>query len=99
VFPASGFFISSMALPLSVVSQHRCPFVFEVLIKQLSIRSIIIRWCYPFPWYNAWESDADAGGSVEIARGWAASELFTEVGCKVIAVLGQEVVGCALELV
>ena len=84
--------------PLFVVSQHRRSFVFKVLVKELSIRSIIIRWCNPFPWHNAWESYAYASGAVEPARGGAAGKLFAEVGGEVVAVLGEEVVGCSLEL-
>lgn len=37
---------------LFVVPQHRRSFVFKVLVKELSIRSIMIRWRYPFPWHN-----------------------------------------------
>ena len=83
---------------MSVVPQHRRSFVFEVLIKELSIRSIIIRWRYPFPWHNAWESYAYASGAVDPARRWAAGELLAEVRGEVVAVLGEEVVGCPLEL-
>jgi hypothetical protein len=83
---------------LSIVSQHRRSFVFEVLVKELSIRSIIIRWRYPFPWHNAWESYAYASGAVDPSGCCAASELLAEVRGKVVAVLGEEVVGGSLEL-
>jgi hypothetical protein len=83
---------------LSIVSQHRRSFVFKVLVKELSIRSIIIRWRYPFPRYNAWESYAYASGAVEPRRCRAAGELFAEVGGEVVAVFREEVVGGALEL-
>lgn len=83
---------------LSIVSQHRRSFVFEVLVKELSIRSIIIRWRYPFPWHNAWESYAYASGAVDPARCCAAGEFLAEVRGKVVAVLGEEVVGGSLEL-
>lgn len=83
--------------PLSIVPQHGRSFVFKVLVKELSIRSIIFRWRYPFPWYNAWESYANASGAIEPARGGAAGELFAEVRGEVVAVLGEEVVGGALE--
>lgn len=83
---------------LSVVSQHGRSFVFEVLVKELSIRSIIIRWRYPFPWYNAWESYAYASGAVDPPWGGATGELLAEVGGEVVAILGEKVVGCSLEL-
>jgi hypothetical protein len=60
--PPSGFVCM---LSLTVVPQHRRSFVFEVLVKELSIRSIIIRWCNPFPWHDAWESYAYASGAVQ----------------------------------
>ena len=78
------------------VAQHRRSFV-KVLVKELSIRSIIIRWRNPFPWYNAWESYAYAGGAIDPARCRSSSELLAEVGCEVVAVLSEEVVGGALE--
>jgi hypothetical protein len=93
VFLLSGFQVPS----LSVVSQHRRSFVFKVLVKELSIRSIIIRWIYPFPWYNAWESYANASCAIEIAGCRSACKLFAEVGCEVVAVFREEVVGGALE--
>jgi hypothetical protein len=46
---------------LFVVSQHRRSFVFKVLVKELSIRSIMIRWRYPFPWHDLFVS---AGGTM-----------------------------------
>jgi hypothetical protein len=109
------FFCGRNVAPLLVMSQHRRSFVFKVLVKELSIRSIwasqqisrmhteeetltIIRWRYPFPWYNAWESYAYASGAVDPAWRCAAGELFTEVRGEVVAVFGEEVVGCALEL-
>jgi hypothetical protein len=69
-------FCSCDMASLSIVSQHRRSFVFKVLVKELSIRSIIIRWRYPFPWYDAWESYAYASGAVDPARCSAAGELF-----------------------
>ena len=91
--------LGSVAVPawLLAVSQHGRSFV-EVLVKELSIRSIIIRWRDPFPWYNAWESYAYAGGAVDPARRRSPRELLAEVGCEVVAVLGEEVVRGALEL-
>jgi hypothetical protein len=77
---------------LSIVSQHGRSFVFKVLVKELSIRSIIIRWRYPFPWYDAWESYAYASGAIKPAGCAAAGELFAEVGGEVVAVLGEQVV-------
>ncbi len=59
----------------------------------------MIRWSYPFPWYNAWKSYAYTGGTIEPAWCWAPRELLAEVGCEVIAVSCQEVVGSALEFV
>jgi hypothetical protein len=50
--------------PSSVVCKHGRSFVLKLLIKELSISSIIIRWRNPFPWYNAWEGDAYAGGAI-----------------------------------
>lgn len=81
---------------LLAVSQHRRSFV-KVLVKELSIRSIIIRWRDPFPWHNTWKSYAYAGGAVDPARRRSPSELLAEVGCEVVAVLGEEVVRGALE--
>lgn len=80
------------------MSEHRRSFVLELFVEELSIRSIIFRWRYPFPWYNAWESYAYASGAIEPARSCAAGELLAEVRGEVIAVLGEQVVGCALEL-
>lgn len=90
--------LGSTAVPswLLAMSQHRRSFV-EVLVKELSIRSIIIRWRDPFPWHNAWESYAYASGAVDPARRRSPGELLAEVGCEVVAVLGEEVVGGALE--
>lgn len=51
---------------LFIVSQHRRSFVFEVLVKELSIRSIMIRWRYPFPWYDCFVSAAVTVG----VKGW-----------------------------
>jgi hypothetical protein len=78
------------------VLQHRRSFV-KVLVKELSIRSIIIGGRNPFPWHNAWESYAYTGSTVDPARCRPPSELLAEVGCEVVAVLGQKVVGRALE--
>jgi len=91
--------LASAAVPswLLAVSQHRRSFV-EVLVKELSIRSIIIRWRDPFPWHNAWESYAYAGSAVDPAWRRSPGELLAEVGCEVVAVLGEEVVRGALEL-
>jgi hypothetical protein len=94
---------------LFVVSQHRRSFVFEVLVKELSIRSIMIRWRYPFPWHDwfvsaagtnmvegqvhtAWKGYAYASGAIEPAWREATSEFLAEVGCEVVAVLGEEIV-------
>lgn len=99
VFPAPCLLSGAMAFSFSVVPQHRRSFVFELLVKQLSISGIIIRWRYPFPWYNAWQSDADASGTIQIAWGWATGELFAEVGREVVAVLGEEVIRRSLKLV
>jgi hypothetical protein len=82
---------------LSIVSQHRRSFVFEVLVKELSIRSIIIRWRYPFPWHNAWQGYTYASGAVDPAGSCAAGELLAQVRGKVVAVLGEEVVRGALK--
>jgi hypothetical protein len=95
--PVVLFVCSLQMASLAVVSQHRRSFVFKVLVKELSIRSIIIRWVYPFPWYDAWESYADASGAVDPGGGGAARELFAEVRGEVVAVLGEEVVRGALE--
>jgi len=92
------FLCSFKMASLAIVSQHGRSFVIEVLVKELSIRSIIIRWVNPFPWYNAWKSYANASGAIEPAGCRAASELFAEVGGEVVAVLGEEVVGGALKL-
>jgi hypothetical protein len=81
-----------------VVPQHRRSFVFKVLIKELSIRGIMIRWLYPFPWYNAWESYAYASGAIQPAGAGAAGELLAQVRSEVVAILGEEIVGCAEEL-
>lgn len=79
------------------VPQHRRSFV-KVLVKELSIRGVIIRWRNPFPWHNAWQSYAYAGGAVDPAGSRPPRELLAEVGCEVVAVLGEEVVRGALEL-
>lgn len=81
-----------------VVTQHRRSFVFKVLVKELSIRSIMIRWLYPFPWYNAWESYAYASGAIEPAGAGAASQFFAEIRGEVVTVFGEQVIGCAHEL-
>jgi hypothetical protein len=96
VFPVL-IFDSCTTASLSIVPQHRRSFVFKVLVKELSIRSIIIRWRYPFPWYDAWESYAYASGAIEPAGCAAAGELLAEVGSEVVAILCEQVVGCALE--
>jgi hypothetical protein len=54
----------SFSFPSSVVCKHRRSFVLKLLVKELSISSIIIRWRYPFPWYYAWEGDAYARGAI-----------------------------------
>ena len=54
--------------------------------------------CYPFPWHNAWQSYADAGGTIQPAGRRSASEPFAKVRCEVIAVLRKEIVGGAEEL-
>jgi hypothetical protein len=79
------------------VSQHRRSFVFKVLVKELSIRSIIIRWGYPFPWYDAWESYAYASGAIDPGRRGTAGELLAEVRGEVVAILGEEIVGGSLK--
>jgi len=58
----------------------------------------MIRWLDPFPWYYAWESYAYASGAVQPAGTGASGELVAEVRGEVVAVLGEEVVGCAEEL-
>jgi hypothetical protein len=58
----------------------------------------IIRWRYPFPWYNAWESYANASSAIDPAGGCAARELLAEVGGEVVAVFGEQVVGRSLKL-
>jgi hypothetical protein len=58
----------------------------------------MIRWSYPFPWYYAWQSYAYARGTVEPARSWARCELLAEIRCKMIAVIGEEIIGGPLEL-
>jgi hypothetical protein len=58
----------------------------------------MIRWLYPFPWYNAWESYAYASGAIQPAWGGPACEPLAEVRGEVVAVFGEEVVGGALEL-
>jgi hypothetical protein len=88
----------AFSFPPSVVCKHGCSFVLKLLVKELSISSIIFRWRYPFPWYNAWEGDTYAGSAIQIARGGAAGELFAEVRGEVVAVLGEEVVRGSLEL-
>jgi hypothetical protein len=91
-------FSFSFSFSLSIVLKHRRSFVFKVVFKELSIRSIIFRWRDPFPWYNAWEGYAYASGAVQIGWGWAAGELLAEVGCEVVAVLRKEVIRGSLEL-
>ena len=93
--PAPRF--CSGALASSIVLQHIRPFVLKVFVKELSIRSIIIRWGYPFPWYDAWEGHADASGTIEPAWRWAAGEFLAEVGGEVVAVFCEQVVGSALK--
>jgi hypothetical protein len=94
--PVSFLCICKVA-PLSIVPQHRRSFVFKFLVKELSIRSIIIRWRYPFPWYDAWESYPYAGSTIYPAWCCATCEFFAEVRGKVVAVFGEKVVGCSLE--
>jgi hypothetical protein len=90
--------LGATAIPPLVLSvpQHRRSFV-KVVINELSIRSIIIRWCNPFPWHYAWKSYAYAGGPVDPARCRAPRELLAEVRSEVIAVLGEEVIRGALK--
>jgi hypothetical protein len=95
--PVVLFVCSLQMASLAVVSQHGRSFVFKVLVKELSIRSIIIRWVYPFPWYDAWKSYADASGAVDPAGCGTAGELFAEVRGEVVAVFGEEVVRGPLE--
>lgn len=98
-FPVFSFFFrGALSTPL-LAPQHRRSFVFKVLVKELSIRSIMIRWCYPFPWYDAWESYAYTGGAIDPAWGGPASELFAEVGGEVVAILCEKVIRGALKLV
>ena len=97
VFIPAELLCSCALASLTIVLQHRRSFVFKVLVKELSIRSIIIRWRYPFPWYDAWESYTYASGAIQPARCHAPSELLAEIRGEVIAVLGEEIVGCALE--
>jgi hypothetical protein len=54
----------AFSFPPSVVCKHGCSFVLKLLVKELSISSIIFRWCNPFPWYNAWEGDTYAGSAI-----------------------------------
>jgi hypothetical protein len=64
IVPRLLFVVGGLVSLSLVASQHRRSFVFKVLIKELSIRSIMIRWFNPFPWYDAWESYAYASGTV-----------------------------------
>jgi hypothetical protein len=82
-----------------IAPKHRRSFVFKVLVKELSIRSIMIRWRYPFPWHDAWESYAYASGAVDPAWGGAAGEPFAKIGREVVAILREQVVSGALKLV
>jgi hypothetical protein len=91
------FVCSCKIASLSIVSQHRRSFVFKVLVKELSIRSIIIRWRNPFPWYDAWESYAYASGAVDPGGRGTAGELLAEVGGEVVAIFSEEVVRGSLE--
>jgi hypothetical protein len=96
--PILGFaFRGSMSPPL-IAPQHSRSFVFEVLVKELSIRSIMIGGCDPFPWYDTWKSYAYASGAIDPARRGAASEPLAEIGGEVVAVLGEEVVRGSLKL-
>lgn len=72
--------------------EHRRSFVFEVLVKELSIRSIMIRWRNPFPWYNTWKSYAYASGAIKPARTGAAGKFLAKVGSEVVAIFGEKVV-------
>lgn len=83
---------------LLIVSEHGRSFVFKVLIKELSIRSIMIRWFDPFPWYDARKSYAYASGTVEPTRRGAAGEFLAQIRGEMVAILGEEVVGGAHEL-
>jgi hypothetical protein len=55
----------------------------------------MIRWLNPFPWYDAWKSYAYASGAIQPAGAGAAGELLAEIRGKVVAVLSEEVIGCA----
>ena len=82
-----------------VASEHRRSLVFEILVvKQRPVRCIMIRWCYPFPWYDARQRYAYASGAVQPAGCGAARQVFAQVRGEVVAVLGEQVVGGALEL-
>ena len=83
--------------PSLFAPQHRRSLVL-ILVKELSIRSIMIRWRYPFPWHYAWQGDAYASGAVEPAGSGSACELLAEVGGEVVAVFGEQVVRGSLEL-
>jgi hypothetical protein len=82
-----------------IASKHRRSFVFKVLVKELSIRCIMIGGRYPFPWHYAWESYAYTCSTIKPVGSGPACEPFAEVGGEVVAVLRQEIVGRALEAV
>lgn len=75
------------------------PVVLVLAFQQLALGRLEVRRLDPVPGHDARQGDADAGGAVEPARAGAAGELQAEVAGEVVAVLGEQVVGGALELV
>lgn len=69
-----------------------------LLIQQLAIGSLKVGRLYPVARHDAWQGDTDTRRSVEPAGARAACQLLTQIRCKMIAVLSQEVVGRSKKL-
>ena len=58
----------------------------------------MVRWGDPFPRNDAWERNTYAGCSVQPRWSSFTSQFFAKMAGKVIAVVGEEVVGGSLKL-
>lgn len=87
--PVFGFVLRIVTSPPLIASKHRRSFIIKVLVKELSVRSIIVRWRYPFPWHYAWKGYAYASGAIDPVGCRSAGELLAKVGGKMVAILGE----------
>lgn len=82
------------------VAKHARSLVGVVIVaKQLAVGTIVLRRLDPLSGDNTRQCDSDTGSTVQPSRTGLARELHAEVRCKVVAVLSEEVVGSAGELV